>query len=200
MFMKQYNYKPRSGSQSSGTSGQGVAGSPPKGAEEQKQNAGTGGASITQQAMGGTSGGAGATAGAAGRRRVSMTLRNLRTMHSSEIHYYDQCFAYLNSLPTCAQQLLFLRIPSQATDQPNPILNPAVTLAENLMPSQIQQLLILNCSPQPLAPTSLLASPAISVTAKTRAWQIERLVGLTRSLLAVVSWVACGRISPRAPE
>ena len=60
--MKQYNYKPRTSSQSSGTSGQ-AAGSPPK--EEAK----AAGAGIAQQAMGGT--GAGATAGAAGRRRVS---------------------------------------------------------------------------------------------------------------------------------
>ena len=93
MFMKQYNYKPRSGSQSSGTAGQGVAGSPPKGGEEQKQDAGAGGASITQQAMGGTSGGAGAgagagaTAGAAGRRRVSITVFPdiLRNVHSFKI-------------------------------------------------------------------------------------------------------------------
>ena len=64
--MKQYNYKPRSNSQSSGTSGQ-AAGSPPK---EESKTAGTGGASIAQQAAGAT---AGATAGAAGRRRVSLS-------------------------------------------------------------------------------------------------------------------------------
>ena len=64
--MKQYNYKPRSNSQSSGTSGQ-AAGSPPK---EENKTAGTGGASIAQQAAGAT---AGATAGTAGRRRVSIS-------------------------------------------------------------------------------------------------------------------------------
>jgi hypothetical protein len=68
--MKQYNYKPRSNSQSSqGSSGQGVAGSPPK--EENKM------AQAANNA-GGAAGGAGGIAqqagGIAGRRRVSLYL------------------------------------------------------------------------------------------------------------------------------